>query len=407
MKSIKNKNLFVILFGMFMTQFANMVYPMLTLLLQDKCSMNATRISLVLVVNFIALALSAFIGGRLADRYNKKKVILFFDAVSVVLYLLGGVLPFSYITLAMIILAGTFQQLEIASYSMLVSELSAEDEKDKSFSLLYMSINVGMFFSSAISGFLILKHTSLVFFLNALGVFISAVVVAVFLKYIPTERKAAGPEEKEQKTTGPANLLSVFKLMPVMIVYLCMTAIADAVHNEYAYIIPLEITRVFKENNSGIYGTMISASCVIIILFTALTADLLHKFSHTVKMRLSNLFQGIGYFVIFLGFIKGWLILLYAGFLVYIMGEIVDSLFYEAYMVSKVPEEYSGRVYGLFSTVLKITVMIVDVLTGILYDRDPHYAWFLIFALILITLILTEIIHAMEGRKLYAENPKN
>ena len=47
------KKLYIIYFGMFMTQFANMVYPMLTLLLQDKLKMSATQISISLVINFI------------------------------------------------------------------------------------------------------------------------------------------------------------------------------------------------------------------------------------------------------------------------------------------------------------------------------------------------------------------
>ncbi len=395
---MRSKPLIIVYFGMFVTQFANMVHPMLTLLLQDKLSMSATEISYALAINFVALAVASVVGGKLADRYNKKHVIIAFDAASVGLYLIGGLTPFSYFTIALIILAGTCQQLELASYSMLVNDLSEDDMKDKAFSSLYMSINVGAFLSASVSGFLILNHTSLVFLLDAAGIFLSAVLIGAFLSYTPPVLKDLDPSEKK---AGISEILSVFRMQP-LVLYLLMVALASAVHDEYAYIIPLELNRAFSADSSKIYGTMISASCLVVILFTKPVAEILHKYFHTVKMRLSNISQGCGYLILFIGFITRNLPLLYAGFTVYIFGEIIDSLYYEAYMVSKVPAEYCGQIFGLFSAVTKASSMGADIATGVLYDRKPEAGWMFIFLLAITSLLLAKAIHLKEGSQVRA-----
>ena len=118
------REIYILFFGRIVTSLGSMVWPMLTMILSRKLGMNAFAISVLTVASMCIMMPANLLGGRLADKYNKKRVIVVCDFVSVGCYVLCAVIPLGYVSVALMIAAGICQSMENPSYDALIADLS-------------------------------------------------------------------------------------------------------------------------------------------------------------------------------------------------------------------------------------------------------------------------------------------
>ena len=83
-KGLRREN-YILFFGRLMTNLGAMIWPVLTMILDQKLGMSAEKIAGYLVV-FVLIGLPvSMIGGKIADRFDKKMNIVYCDIVSIVL----------------------------------------------------------------------------------------------------------------------------------------------------------------------------------------------------------------------------------------------------------------------------------------------------------------------------------
>ena len=372
------------------TMFGNMVYPMLTIILQQKFSFSATQIAFLLAIDSILLFFASFFGGKIADKFNRKRNIIICDLLTVSAYTICFLIPLSYVTIALIILGGSFQQMELASYNTLIADMTTKENRDKGYSLFYLCFNIGAFVATALSGFMINEHLKLIFLLDAVCVGASTIVIAIFVKYV---RKETEGSEESAKGFG----FKVFKQVPMLGFFLVIMCINEIVHNEYAYLIPMELDRAYLADGSKIYGTLVSFSCMIVVMTTTAITKMFHKKKHLFKLQLSNIFQLLGYIVFGVGIYLRFIPLFYIGFAIYIFGEICDAISYEPYLMMITPEAYRGRIDGLFSMTMKIAVMLFNLVIGVSYDHSPALSWGIFIFIGLLVIVLTAIFSAKNA----------
>lgn len=369
---LNNKRIAVLYIGIFITQFSNMVEPMLTILLQKKFELTAFSISLIFIIQSILLLISSIIGGIIADYCNRKYNIVICDTLSAILFLLCAFLPFKLYSVLLIIAAGAFQHMELASYSTIFDELIDEESKDKGYSLYYLFWMLGALFASALAGFFIVAHTRALFIANGVGVLTSSLLILVFFKY---KSRNADKSYTVNKGFG----FRVFHIKPILLWLLLFVTCYEIVHNQYVYMLPMETNREFPANGTAIYGIIVSFGGICAILFTTFITNMFHKKSHLYKLEMSNLSQGIGFLIIAIGCIFNQIVLFFVGFLVFTFGEIFTNISYTPYLLNHTPEDYKGRITGIFSVAFKVSAMAFNPLLGFLYDRNIYFAWGLIF----------------------------
>ena len=110
------KEIYILFYGRVVTSMGGLVWPLMTLILSNKMGMSASEIAnLMLVMSIIQLPCT-LIGGKMADRFNKKWVIVICDMVTVISYLICGFIPLSGVTIALFYIAGMFASFEYPSY---------------------------------------------------------------------------------------------------------------------------------------------------------------------------------------------------------------------------------------------------------------------------------------------------
>ena len=385
----KNKKIIILYIGIFITTFANMVEPMLTILLQKKFSLTAFQISLVLIIQSILLLIASILGGILADYCNRKYNIIICDSISAILFIICVMIPFSLCSVLLIILGGAFQHMELASYNTILDELVDEEDQDKGFALYFLFWTVGALFSSAIAGFFVVDYTKIIFITNGIGVLFSSSLILFFFKYTP---KIIEKTHTNSKGLG----LKVFKMQPILIWLLLAILIYEVVHNQYVYMLPMETNRIFNNNGPAIYGTMISVGSIFAVLLTTIITNIVHKKTHIFKLQLANFAQGLGFLTILIGCITIKIPFFYIGFLIFTVGEIFSNISYTPYLMSKTPDEYKGRINGIFSTTFKISAIIFNPLIGVLYDKNPYYSWGLMGIVTILSIFIISHINKLD-----------
>ena len=81
-RGLRREN-YVLFFGRIVTNLGSMVWPMLTMILNQKLGMSAGNIAILTAVFGVLMMPANLLGGKLADRLNKKNIIIVGDIVSV------------------------------------------------------------------------------------------------------------------------------------------------------------------------------------------------------------------------------------------------------------------------------------------------------------------------------------
>ena len=130
-----SKEIYVLFFGRIVTSMGSLIWPIMTLILKNKLGYSATTIATIdMILAIIQLPL-VMVGGKLADCVNRKKIIVCCDMVTVICYFISGLIPLSFISVALFYVAGLFATIEGPSYDALVADLSDSDNREQAYTL--------------------------------------------------------------------------------------------------------------------------------------------------------------------------------------------------------------------------------------------------------------------------------
>ena len=87
------KEIYILFIGRLVTAMGSFVWPMLTFLLTTKLRFSDGVATLLIATAGLISLPMALLGGRLADRFPRKNIIIIFDCLTVALYVLAAMVP--------------------------------------------------------------------------------------------------------------------------------------------------------------------------------------------------------------------------------------------------------------------------------------------------------------------------
>ena len=87
------REIYILFVGKLVTAMGSFVWPMLTFFLTTKLGLTDGMSTLMIATASVLSFPAALLGGKLADRFSRKSIIVVFDCITVSLYLLAAVLP--------------------------------------------------------------------------------------------------------------------------------------------------------------------------------------------------------------------------------------------------------------------------------------------------------------------------
>lgn len=394
-RGLRKEN-YILFWGRIVTNLGAMIYPVMTLILNQKLGMNASDVALYTLISGIVILPAGIIGGKLADKYNKKKIIIFCDIASVILFFLCGFIPLSIITIALLVIASSFQSLEDPVYTALIADITPAKDRERAYSLMYLGANLGLVASPTIAGMLFKNYLWLSFILSGVSLATSTVMIALFLKDIS---KVSDDEEVvHYESTEGVKTWDIITKHKSVLLFVLSNGLFWGIYSLYGYIIPLDLGRIHGQDGAVLYGSVASLNCIEVVIFTPLFTKLLKNISLTKKNVLGQLltFGGYGMFLIFAGHVPCY----YLAMSLFTFGEIVNSLAGAPYIANRVPSSHRGRVNGLMSFLRNFLYGAIMICIGNVYDYVGYVqAWMIVLVLIAVAITGATILIGLDKKE--------
>lgn len=367
------KEIYILFIGKFVTAMGAFVWPMLTFFLTEKLSFADDVAALIIAAASLVVLPASLLGGKLADRFSRKYIIIIFDMCTVATGVLAAILPIGYHTAVLIFFSAMFQSIETPAYDALNADFSTTAQREKAFSLSYLGYNLGFVGGASLSGILFQDHLRLAFLLNALSIFISTVLIFFFVdprNAVGQAEEAEHPEELgpyEQPAPEGTSTLDILRQRKVLLYMILIGCVASMPNVITGMVLPLQMKN-YVTDYAAIYGYMNSLNGLTVILFTPLLTLLLRRITEIPKASAGMLL-----------FVGGMVLyascpptpVLFLGMFVYTLGEVVSVLGANPYASRRVPASHRGRISGissvigtLFYTVTQFSVSLILRVSG-------------------------------------------
>ena len=355
------REVYVLFAGRIVTAMGSFVWPMLTFLLTTKLGFSDGVATLFIATAGLISLPMALLGGRLADRFPRKNIIIIFDCLTVALYVLAAILPIGYHTAAIIFFASLFQTVESPAYDALNADYSTTEQREKAFSLSYLGYNLGYVFGASMGGILFEFHTNLAFLLNGLSIFVSTALIFFFV--IPenaisdTGSQAECYSEYEKPVEESLPILAVLRQRSVVLAILLIGCFASMSSNTMGILLPLQLKEQMGQHGAAIYGYLNSLNGLVVILFTPILTMALNRLTEIPKSIL-----GMGLFLtgMVLFTLGSPLWVLFVGMCVFTLGEVVSVLGNNPYTSRRIPASHRGRIGGVTSVLYSVFFTLIQ-----------------------------------------------
>ena len=350
------KEIYILFIGRLVTAMGSFVWPMLTFFLTTKLGLTDGMATLMIATASVLSFPAALLGGKLADRFSRKWIIIVFDCITVSMYLLAAILPMTLFTAILLFAAGLFQTIESPAYDALNADYSTSAQREKAYSLSYLGFNLGYIVGASVAGILFERFVRLAFCINGVAIFISTALIFFFVHKENAITEDVGElcenySEYEQPIDEKVPVLTVLRQRPVLIGVLLVGCIASMPANLMGLLLPLQLKDALGEAGATLYGYLNSLNGFVVIVFTPILTVLLKKLTEIPKSILGLLLFLVGNFFFSLGTAAS---MLFVGMFIFTLGEVIEVLGHNPYASRRVPASHRGRIGGLSSVVYSV-----------------------------------------------------
>ncbi len=370
------REIYILFVGKLVTAMGSFVWPMLTFFLTTKLGLTDGMSTLMIATSSVLSFPAALLGGKLADRFSRKHIIILFDCITVSLYLLSAVLPLTIWTAVILFLAGLFQTIESPAYDALNSDYSTTQQREKAYSLSYLGFNLGFILGASLSGILFENHLRLAFCINGLSIFVSTILITFFVHpenaiSEDKENLLESYSEYEMPVDENISVLTILRQRSVLIGMLLIGCFASMPSNLVGILLPLQLKDAMGEAGATIYGYLNSLNGFVVIAFTPILTILLRKLTEIPKVILGLLLfvAGICFFST-----DAAVAVLFVGMFVFTLGEVITVLGHNPYNSRRIPASHRGRIGGISTVVHSVFSSLTQYLiSGILFLSNSNY----------------------------------
>ena len=390
-----SKEIYVLFFGRIVTSMGSLIWPLLTLILKNKLGYNAMTIATLTMAMSILQFPMLLLGGKLADTLNRKKIIIVCDLVTVVSYIICGLLPLSNYSIALFYIAGVFATIEGPSYDALVADLSDSESREKAYSLQYLGMNLGLVLSPTIGGLLFENYLWLAFILTGLATLSSTILIILFIKRLSVEKGNVSAYEEKRENESVFRILRERK---TLILYALVCGFGGIVYAQFNYLLPLNMETLYGAKGATIFGMLTSTNAIVVIIATPLITTFLSRLMDVRKILIGESLIVLGLFGY--RFVQGAMVPYFILMILFTIGGVFNTLGHQPYMTRRIPSTHWGRVNSFVNTVNGLFAGVGNIFIGKIVDvKGYDMAWLAVGVLGAVAIILVVMLNLVDKRQ--------
>jgi MFS family permease len=343
------------------------VFPFMALILTRRFGMSDKAAGDIVFLTTVAYVPGTLIGGKLSDRFGRKRVQM------VSQFLCGAaLLPCGFITdphlIAIFIVASVFfDGVTDPARSAMSADFTTPENRQAAYSLIYLGHNLGFAIGQLIAGFLFSSAPSWMFWGNALAIGVSLGVVAMFLPEskpsVEAERASLATSSTEKAHEG--GLLSALLSRPMLLVFAVLTSLYSFVYAHHRFALPIQATDLFGDSGARLYGFVMTMNALLVLAFTTPIVALTRRYKPIVNMAFAGVLYAVGFGVLAFARLP-WLF--FASTFLWTMGEIMQATNESVYVTNHTPMSHRGRFNAVLPLIAGVGFSISTPIAGRIAD---------------------------------------
>lgn len=364
-----------------------MLMPFFALYLKDKVD-SLLQVGVIMALSPIAASFGSIIGGRIADIYGRKPIMIFSMTSNAVLMLgflfIEGFIPYAILS----VFLGLSNSLFHPAASAMVADVTIPEKRTEAYGLLRMGHNIGAAIGPIMGASVVMFSKNLVFIIASSTMLFYALLVFILIQ--ETMPKNANKEENKEKESG-----AVWKIVmrdKALMIYLLAGIIISMGFSQTEGMLPLhfdnEMKGIFGINNP--YPYLMALNGLLVVLFQFPISKWATDKPVGKTMLYGACLFGIGLF--FIGWLPKWfgefnanatiiLITLLFVYAIYTLGEMIMSPVQMTFVANLAPEHLRGTYMGAASLQWITGGALGPLLGGFLLDQLLGHLLFTILAI--------------------------
>ena len=350
---------------------STLLFPFFALYITQKFGVGMTQAGILLGMSSLFGLIGSFMGGALADRFGRRKLILFglvFSALSSLLFGLAWDIQMMY---GLVVIVGLLSRIAAPAQDAMMADILPEAKRQEGFGITRVAFNYAWIVGTALGGLIAARSFMALFITDAV---LSLIVAAILFRFLPETKPAPRTEKQEE---GLLNTVKGYKVVLRDSAYIAFTLIGMIVLVVYQqqYSSLAVYLKDVHNISPRVYGIMLSVAGLEVVLFQLWVSRQTRRYPPFLMMVLGCLFFMVG-FTMF-GFVqKDGLFLL--AIIIITIGEMVMFPTNKALAVEFSPADMRGRYMAVYDLGWTIPATLGPAAAGLILDNfNPNLLWIL------------------------------
>ncbi len=371
------KPIYILTFARIITAIGGVVMSMTSTILAISYNYSDGEISNLLTILSVITLPSIFIGSKLSDILNRKKLLIVSYLTIATIYISASFLEHGVTQIAFIFAAQVLFVITSPTSNALISDFAKPEDRARAYSLMYLGINLGYALAPQIGAFLVVRSLDYMLYVNAFTITVSSIIIAI---YIPKIKKIDDhSNDVFSDDNKKVSLVTVLRETPVILVFTTAYLLLAICHAQFNFGLPMHLINLFgDEQGAKNYGLIATMNCIICVVATPYITTMSYKLGKVNVFASAGLTFALS-FVIF-AFAPNFTAFAIANF-VYTIGEVAMASNGNAIMSNLAPETHRGRVMGLSTISSEVGRMFGYSIMGILITNFDYTIGWLVLML--------------------------
>ncbi len=359
------------------------VFPFLTLYLTRILGMSQREAGDWLFAASLAYLPGSMLGGKLADRIGRRKVMLASQLGAGAFLALAGSFRLSAFLPVFVLLYLACDGVTDPARSAMTTDVTTPENRQASYSLLYLGHNLGFAGGPLIAGFLFEKAPSWLFWGNGIAALAASTLVVALVPETKPDRAAIERSLRSDSSekAHEGNLFSALRSRGFLVVFTLLTTWYGFVYAQHRFALPLQAGELFGDKGAALYGSLMTLNALMVIALNAPIVAALKRFKPVANVAFAGVLYALGFGM--LAFVRSpWLF--FASTALWTIGEIVNATNEPAYVANHTPMSHRGRFAAILPIVGSLGYSASGPVGGrVLEASGPPAMWILSAALAL------------------------
>lgn len=335
--------IYVLALSTFINGIGVFVYPFLTLYLVKILGFTAAKAGIFMTIATMLYVPGSTIGSKLADTIGRKPVMIVGQACMALCFIICGFFEGTNAIPWIVLVALLFDGITDPAREALKTDVTVPENRQVSFSLIYLAHNLGYAIGPVLGGILFSKAPDWLFWGSGILELVAVFPVAKWIKESKPSKEEMDASKKTQ-SKEKAEEGGIFRALlsrPMVLCFAIAMTFYTLAYSQVMFGLPLQTTELFGvADGASLYGRVSAFNGIVVVLCTPLIVTLSRKRDPLSNVAIGGVFFAVGFGTLAFATSAPYF---YLCSLLYTLGEIFWATNQQYYMANNTPMSHRAR----------------------------------------------------------------